>query len=250
MAPSAEPAAELSHLPKADGSATFSHSGFTVTSAVNGPIEAPRRDENAFEALVDVTVRPAAGVGGTAERQLESILQPALRQLIPVRNFPRCMIQVTLQVMEMPENAYVNTKLLQAQLNLPIIPALLHASILGLMSAAIPLKTIATATTLAMGVDGKDGILVDPSLAEADKARSIHVLGFTSDDELLLAECSGSFTVQEWDKILEAGRSVCCQGPDLGPDTAMAAGGLESQSIKAFIRSTMETKVSTGLYWK
>lgn len=53
---------------------------------------------------------------GTAERQLESILQSALRQLIPVRNFPRSMIQVTLQVVETPENAYENTKLVQAQL--------------------------------------------------------------------------------------------------------------------------------------
>lgn len=33
-------------------------------AAVNGPVEAQRRDENAFEALVDVIVRPAAGVGG------------------------------------------------------------------------------------------------------------------------------------------------------------------------------------------
>ena len=53
---------------------------------------------------------------GTAERQLESILQSALRQLIPVRDFPRSMIQVTLQVVETPENAYENTKLVQAQL--------------------------------------------------------------------------------------------------------------------------------------
>lgn len=66
MAPAAEPVAQLSHLPKADGSATFSYCGFTVTAAVNGPVEAPRRDENAFEALVDVVVRPAAGVGGMA----------------------------------------------------------------------------------------------------------------------------------------------------------------------------------------
>jgi len=64
MAPSAEPTAELSQLPKADGSATFSYSGYTVTAAVNGPLEAPRRDENPFEALVEVIVRPAAGVGG------------------------------------------------------------------------------------------------------------------------------------------------------------------------------------------
>lgn len=125
-----------------------------------------------------------------------------------------------------------------------MVPALLHAAVLGLLSAAIPLKTIATATTLAVGIGGKEGIVVDPGVGEVDKARSIHVLGFTSYHELLLAECSGSFTVEEWDGVLEAGRSVCC---DLGPDMA---GGLQSQSIKAFIRSTMEAKVSAGLYWK
>ena len=136
MAPSLEPVAELSTLPNSDGSATFTYAGYAVTAAVNGPIEAPRRDENPFEALVDVVVRPAAGVGGkkpvtprlppliftdlttagTAERLLENILQAALRQLIPVRNFPRCMIQVTLQIMQKPENAYENTKLVQASL--------------------------------------------------------------------------------------------------------------------------------------
>lgn len=75
----APPAAELSHLPKADGSANFSFGGYTVTAAVNGPVEAQRRDENPFEALVDVNVRPAAGVGGelrdvkALSRGLESI---------------------------------------------------------------------------------------------------------------------------------------------------------------------------------
>lgn len=57
-------AAELSHLPKTDGSANFAYGGYTITAAVNGPVEAQRRDENPFEALVDVNVRPAAGVGG------------------------------------------------------------------------------------------------------------------------------------------------------------------------------------------
>lgn len=53
---------------------------------------------------------------GTRERQLESIMQAAIRQLIPVRDYPRCVIQITLQVAETPENAYVNAKLVQAQL--------------------------------------------------------------------------------------------------------------------------------------
>ena len=59
-----EPSVLLSHLHRADGSATFSQNGFTVIGSVNGPIEVPRRDELAEEAAVEVVVRPAAGVGG------------------------------------------------------------------------------------------------------------------------------------------------------------------------------------------
>lgn len=61
----AEPTAVLSQLPNADGSAAFAYSGYNITAAVNGPVEAGRRDENPFEAVLDVVVRPAAGIGGT-----------------------------------------------------------------------------------------------------------------------------------------------------------------------------------------
>ena len=64
MTTTAEPEALLSHLHNADGSATYSYSGYTVIGAVNGPIEAQKRDELPEEAIVDVVVRPAAGVGG------------------------------------------------------------------------------------------------------------------------------------------------------------------------------------------
>lgn len=64
MTVAAEPLAVLSPLPRADGSATYSHAGYTITASANGPIEAQRRDEDPDEATVDVVVRPAAGVGG------------------------------------------------------------------------------------------------------------------------------------------------------------------------------------------
>lgn len=64
MAATQQAEARLSHLTKADGSATFTYGGYTVVASVTGPIEAQRRDENPFEAVVDVAVRPAAGVGG------------------------------------------------------------------------------------------------------------------------------------------------------------------------------------------
>jgi len=64
MPATTKPEAALSVLPRADGSAKYSYAGYTVTASVNGPIEAQRRDEHAYEAHVDAIVRPAAGVGG------------------------------------------------------------------------------------------------------------------------------------------------------------------------------------------
>lgn len=249
MAP-IEPTAELSHLTKSDGSATFSYGGYAVIAAVNGPVEAQRRDENAFEALVDVIVRPAAGVGGTRERQLESIMQAALRQLIPVRDFPRSVIQITLQVAETPENAYVNAKINQAQLNLPIIPALFHTAILGLLSAAVPLKTIGAATLLAIPEEEGKDIIVDPSAVDIDHAKSVHVLGFTSHNDLLLAESEGAFTPDEWTKVLQTGQRICCEHQQPGFDTAMSGDNVESPGMRQFIRSAMEAQVAEDLHWK
>lgn len=54
----------LSPLHRADGSATYSSNGYSVITAVNGPIEVQRRDELPEEAAVDVAIRPASGVGG------------------------------------------------------------------------------------------------------------------------------------------------------------------------------------------
>ena len=64
MASYTEPAAEIAPLPNADGSVAFSYAGFKVIAAANGPIETMKREEYAFEAHVDVIVRPPAGVGG------------------------------------------------------------------------------------------------------------------------------------------------------------------------------------------
>lgn len=141
--------------------------------------------------------------------------------------------------------------------NLLSIPALLHAAVLGLLTAAVPLKYIATATVLAIPADNsgkkKSTTLVDPSPAEADGASSVHALGFTSDDELLLMESEGEFTVEEMKTVLATAERVCGQGAkDAGRDTTMGDGAVaeESGGIKAFIRSVMETKTAADLHWK
>lgn len=51
-------------LHSADGSVIFEQDGFSIIGSVNGPIEIMKRDEHPEEAVVDVVVRPAVGVGG------------------------------------------------------------------------------------------------------------------------------------------------------------------------------------------
>lgn len=117
------------------------------------------------------------------------------------------------------------------------------------MTAAIPLKAIASATLIAIPEDGKD-LIVDPTAVESDRAKSVHVLGFTSQDELLLSESEGSFTAEEWTKVLILGQRICCQHQQVDFDIAMSGNNQESESMKDFIRSVMKTKVAEDLYWK
>jgi exosome complex component RRP46 len=134
--------------------------------------------------------------------------------------------------------------------NLPIIPALLHSAILGLLSAAIPLKTIGAATLLAVPEEEGKDIIVDPSAVDINHAKSVHALAFTSHDELLLSESEGAFTPDEWTKVLQLGQRICCEHQKPGLDTAMSGDDIESPSMRQFIRSAMEAKVAEDLYWK
>lgn len=252
MTVNTEPEALLSHLQNADGSATFSYAGYTVVGAVNGPIEVQRRDELPEEAAVDVIVRPAAGVGGTRERHLESLLQSTLRQIILVNNFPRTLIQVILQVTTAPENEYVNAKVVQASSNLPILPALLQTAVLALLSAALPLTATLTSTSLAIIADGQSKkVVINPSPREIQTSDSFHVFSFTSHDELILVESEGSFTVKEWDDAFVAAQQQCCSSDTTNDgDTLMDDGNRTGANLKQFTRSTMEEKIASDLHWK
>ncbi|KKA28820.1 hypothetical protein TD95_002838 [Thielaviopsis punctulata] len=246
------PEVQLSPLPRADGSAAFSHNGFKVLASVNGPIEAPKKDEAAFEAVIDVIIRPASGVGGTRERHQESLLRAALATLIPVKNFPQCSIQIVLQVTETPTNDYVNAKIVQGQSDPSALPPLLHAAILSLMTAAIPLNCLAAACTIAISPETSE-LIVEPTAVQISRARSVHVLGFTSTDELLITESQGAFSASELQQVLARAKEVCCKPvtDEQGLDTAMEdVGGKEVTNMKQFMRSAMVAKVQGDLHWK
>ncbi|KAL1880199.1 hypothetical protein VTK73DRAFT_6230 [Phialemonium thermophilum] len=252
MAVETAPEAALSVLPRADGSATFSYGGFTVTASVNGPVEAQRRDEHPYEAHVDVIVRPAAGVGGIRERHLESLLQASLSQIILVKNFPRSLIQIVLQIEETPVNDYANTRLVQAGINLPVIPSLFQAAVLALLSASVPMGGTAAATLVAALPERHgDRFRFNPSPKDLAKSKSVHALAFASDGALLLAESEGEFSMNDWEDVVALAEKICCGS------AAEAAAGMvlddetrHGPDMRQFIQSTIETKVKADLYWK
>ena len=65
---------EFAPLYRADGSASYSANGYSVICGVNGPVEVTRRNELPEEATIDVTIRPASGVGGLHSSSLEAAL--------------------------------------------------------------------------------------------------------------------------------------------------------------------------------
>ncbi|KAI9760234.1 MAG: exosome non-catalytic core subunit rrp46 [Geoglossum simile] len=231
----------LSHLHRADGSATYSQNGYSIIGAVNGPIEVGRRDELPEEAAVDVIVRPAVGVAGTKERHLESVVRSTLQHVILTQNHPRTLIQVTLQVIRMPDGGIPNSKKGYYLSPLQILPALLQTSLLALLSASIPLSTIFT--TSLVSIARNDVPAINPSPQDLQHARSTHVVTFSAEGNLLVAESLGDFTINDWEQVLgmasQAARSEREFQRGTDGDVMMVDDAREG-SLRDFVRNKTE----------
>lgn len=261
----AGPAASLSILDRTDGSATYRcpSTGFNILSSVNAPIELPgRRDAlKPEEATVEVFVKPGAGQGGVGEQHAKEIIRNMLGKLILGREkgFPRRGVVVTLAVIGgegVERGDSVSREAIGIWIGLStdeagwtqyltMLPALLHASLLALLSACVPLSMTFTATVLA--VDRSGEIIPEPSAQAARAAESLHVLAFSSKGHLLLNESQGAFDFDTWEKVHQRA-STLCRGTQNG-DVAMG-GDANGQPLEGFVRETVEDKIHRDYAWK
>ncbi|KAJ4405765.1 exosome non-catalytic core subunit rrp46 [Didymella pomorum] len=249
------PEVTLTHLNRADGSATYTHNGYAIIGAVNGPIEVQRRDEQPEEATLEVNVRPSAGVGTPRERHLETLLYNTLRSIILTRLIPRTLVQITLQVRSLPEedsSAGVNT-------SLTLLPHLLHTAFLSLLSASIPLSTTLTSVLVAYpsSTAKSSTPLLTPTaneLLRAKPIRSTHVFAFSGDRRLLLNESDGKFSYEEWEEACEMAEEACCKEEDQGGvslgDSMEIDGTVQSQHLEKWLREVVKRKVEYEQRWK
>lgn len=105
-----------------------------------------------------------------------------------------------------------------------------------------------TSVFLALTTDASIRQIVEnPTPLQAQGADSVHVLAFTSQGDLLVAESEGSFTMNEWEAVHDAAKAICCDGSE---DMDMQDGEAPKGSMMMFVRSAMEDKVKTDLQWK
>ncbi|KAH0386518.1 hypothetical protein KCU92_g2624, partial [Aureobasidium melanogenum] len=233
------PSADVSILHRADGSARYSAAGYTVVAAVNGPIEVTRRDELPQHAALEVNVRPAVGVGSPKERHLESLIHSTLRDIVLTHMHPRTLIQLTLQIVNTPEQE--NT--LPASFALSPLPALLNASMLSLLSASIPMSSTFTSTLLAVSSSGDFSINPAPKVLLS--ASSAHVFAFSSTGNLVLDLSEGEFDMDTWEKAHDKAKEECCK-EQLSED-AMEEG---KPSLQTFMERVVEASVDKQRAWK
>ncbi len=93
-----------------------------------------------------------------------------------------------------------------------MLPWLLNAACLALMDAAIPMRCMFTSTIVALL--SKTSARDHPTIEELNAAKSLHVLTFSSKDELLLAESEGQFSMEDWNAIEEKAKILCLGNPD------------------------------------
>jgi len=177
-------ACELSCLHRADGSALWKSGSTHVLVAVYGPI-APQNMKNEGDVgVVSVVIKSGKADNNNYENETSEFISNILSSCIDVSKFPRCIIQVVLQIIQSDGS---------------LLACLLHGTIAALMDAGIDLLYLPVATTCLVGSKNeKDNIRLDPSSAEEEEERDSSIIVLVNEqkkpDKILGTHTIGSGT--------------------------------------------------------
>ncbi|KAJ5717950.1 Exoribonuclease phosphorolytic domain 2 [Penicillium malachiteum] len=243
----AAPTASISDAFRADGSASYKCpvTGYRVLAAVNAPVELPARKGalKPQEATVEVLIRPGKISPSVVEKSSESILRRMLASVILRRHagYPRRGVVITLAVVEGEPVGRSGTYL-------PLMPALLHSSLLALMSAAVPLSC--TFMTLFFAVTRSDEIVRDPTPAVMNDAESLHVISFSSTGRTLLDLVDGPCDLEIWATIRQQAKDIFQGAAVPGPDGDISMDEESNNAPGDIIRETVEDRLRRDYRWE
>ena len=132
--------------------------------------------------------------------------------------------------------------------NLPLLPALLQASILALLSTSISLSMTLTAALVA--VDARR-LTLDPTAEELKVASSIHVFAFSSHGDLLVVESEGEFGIETWEEAYQKARLACRGEEDNDSESEDVSMDSDNDTkLENVLRDAVRRKVAREQKWK
>ncbi|RUP50164.1 ribosomal protein S5 domain 2-type protein [Jimgerdemannia flammicorona] len=251
-------------LNRCDGSAQFQFDKTAVLVSITGPTEVKFRDEKLDRASLEVIVRPLTGLSSTKERVLESVMRSTFANVILTGLHPRTSIQIVAQVMkddgcvsvgviavcllvvcgvryDKLDNSSAKSLTSIAYFGLhQVQSAAINATTMALLDAGIPMNALVGSVTCMVGKEDGE-ILMDPTMEELSRARSIHTFAFdsasrtsvmmdenggkgTSGGVVLYSESTGDFTEDEYFGCM----SLCQQA---------------THKVHGFVRTAVEKKI-------
>lgn len=244
--------AEPHTLSTADGSATYTSptESHTIVAGVNYPLEVPyRSDEVPDSTYIQVNLRPHNAVGMVKERHVEELVRTLLQSIVLGEETPRCMLQVTLQVMDVE----VDEKLPggvksggQGESYLEVLVGAINATVLGCLDAGVKMRGIAGAVLVATIQDGST--VLWPDLKQRKLARALHGLAYGREGQCLLIESEGAFDLVDWEQAETAARRVVIGKADKTDGDVDIDASL-TDSVFELMRRCVETRVTKDTRW-
>ena len=165
-------ACELSCLNRPDGSSLWKSGSTHILAAVYGPIAPQNMNNEEDVGLVSVVIKSGMGENILYENEMGQFITEVLTSCIDVSIFPRCVIEVILQIVQSDGS---------------LLSCLLHAAVAALMDAGVDLLYLPVATTCLIrasivdekseSVRNKNNIIwLDPTSAEEQEERDSSVL--------------------------------------------------------------------------
>lgn len=131
-----------------------------------------------------------------------------------------------------------------------MLPALLNATLLGLLTASIPLSMTYTAAIVAAS---SGEIVHDPSIKDISVASSLHALAISSSGDLLLNESEGEFDLETWEAVVDQAQAICKgeHPTSADKDVRMAEDGVTGQQgLEGYVRDAIADKIQHDHAWR
>lgn len=235
----------LHPLHRASGSATYTspRTHLTILSAVNFPLEVPRRSEELpTSLLIEVNVRPHEGVGMVKERHLEELVRKTLHAVVLVEDYPRCLMQVGIQIMRAERATEEGSSIADGYLG--VLCGLLNATSLGALDAAVGMREVFVAVLI--GANSTGELIAEPGMQDRSSCKSLHLFCFGGKSGLLLSESEGRFNIEEWEKAQALAKQLCLgSGSNVGMN-----GSATQQTLLQGVRGKLERRVVMDQRWR